>query len=49
MSITPSGTSPFPGAVLAPLVVYPWSKTPWVAIELIMGPLDRAEPSDAVV
>jgi hypothetical protein len=35
------------GAVLAPLVFYPFSKTLWVAIELIMRPADAAEPADA--
>ncbi|HEX2046497.1 MAG TPA: DUF983 domain-containing protein [Acidimicrobiales bacterium] len=34
-------------AVLAPLFFYPWSKTLWVAIELIMRPLDEIEPEDA--
>lgn len=35
------------GAVLAPLVFYPFSKTLWVAIELIMRPADVVEPADA--
>ena len=35
------------GAVLAPLVFYPFSKTLWVAIELIMRPVDAVEPADA--
>ena len=34
------------GAVVAPLFFYPWSKTLWVAIELIMRPLHASEPSD---
>ncbi len=34
------------GAVLAPLVFYPYSKTLWVAIELILRPVDETEPSD---
>ena len=34
------------GAVLAPLFFYPWSKTLWVAVELIMRPLDETEPED---
>ncbi len=34
-------------AVLAPLFFYPWSKTLWLAIELIMRPLDEIEPEDA--
>ena len=36
-------------AVLAPLLFYPWSKTLWVAIELIMRPLGASEPEDAQV
>ena len=47
-SLRPVVLGGFVGAVLAPLVFYPWSKTLWVAIELIMRPLDQAEPSDAV-
>ena len=35
------------GAVLGPLVFYPFSKTLWVAIELIMRPADAVEPADA--
>ena len=35
------------GAVLAPLVFYPFSKTLWVAIELILRPVDVREPGDA--
>ena len=35
------------GAVLAPLVFYPLSKTLWVAIELILRPIDVTEPGDA--
>ena len=35
------------GAVLAPLGFYPFSKTLWVAIELIMRPADAVEPADA--
>jgi uncharacterized protein (DUF983 family) len=35
------------GAVLAPLVFYPFSKTLWVAMELIMRPADAVEPADA--
>ncbi len=34
------------GAVFAPLVFYPYSKTLWVAIELSLRPVDEAEPSD---
>lgn len=35
------------GAVFGPLVFYPFSKTLWVAIELIMRPADAVEPADA--
>ena len=34
-------------AVLGPMFFYPWSKTLWVAIELIMRPLGQTEPEDA--
>jgi uncharacterized protein (DUF983 family) len=33
-------------AVLAPLAFYPFSKTIWTAIDLIMRPADAGEPSD---
>jgi hypothetical protein len=35
------------GALLAPLAFYPFSKTLWVAIELILRPIAQTEPSDA--
>lgn len=35
------------GAVLAPVVFYPFSKTLWVAFELIMRPAGAVEPTDA--
>ncbi len=34
------------GAVVAPFFFYPWSKTLWVAVELIIRPLHPSEPSD---
>jgi hypothetical protein len=34
-------------AVVVPIVFYPWSRTIWVAIELIMRPLDPREVADA--
>lgn len=34
-------------AIVTPLVAYPWSRTIWVAIELIMRPLDPREVADA--
>ncbi len=33
--------------VLAPIAFYPFSKTLWVAIELILRPRDEVEPDDA--
>ena len=33
--------------LLAPLAFYPFSKTLWVGIELILRPIDQAEPGDA--
>jgi len=35
------------GAVLAPIFFYPFSKTLWVANELILRPIDEDEPGDA--
>jgi uncharacterized protein (DUF983 family) len=35
------------GAVFAPLFFAPCSKTLWVAVELIMRPIDEIEPGDA--
>ena len=35
------------GAVAAPVFFYPWSKTLWVAIELILRPIGETEPADA--
>ncbi len=35
------------GAVLAPIAFYPFSKTLWVAVELILRPRDEVEPGDA--
>ena len=34
--------------IVAPLVVYPFAKTLWAAVELIMRPLDVAEEADAM-
>jgi len=45
-SLWPAVAGGFVGAVVAPLAFYPWSKTVWVAIELIMRPLDQPEPTD---
>ena len=35
------------GAVVAPFFFYPFSKTLWVAVELIFRPIDVVEPGDA--
>ena len=45
-SLRPVVVGGFVGAVLAPLFFYAWSKTLWVAIELIMRPVEETEPSD---
>ena len=45
-SLRPVVAGGFVAAVLAPLFFYLWSKTLWVAIELIMRPVDRTEPAD---
>ena len=45
-SLRPVVLGGFLGAVVAPMFFYPWSKTLWVAIELIMRPLDQPEPAD---
>jgi len=34
------------GAVLGPLVFYPYSKTVWTAFDLILRPADATEPGD---
>jgi uncharacterized protein (DUF983 family) len=34
------------GAVLAPILFYPWSKTVWTAFDLMLRPAGAAEPSD---
>ena len=33
-------------AVVAPIVFYPFSKTIWVALELMLRPAQATEPSD---
>ena len=33
-------------AVVAPFVFYPFSRTVWVALELMLRPADRREPTD---
>jgi rubredoxin len=34
------------GAVLAPVVFYPWSKTIWTAFDLMLRPIWMEEPTD---
>jgi hypothetical protein len=33
-------------AVLGPVLFYPWSRTIWVAVDLIIRPLESTEPAD---
>jgi hypothetical protein len=46
MSVWPILVIGLVAAVLAPLVFYPSSRTIWSAIDLVLRPLDRTEPSD---
>ena len=34
------------GAIVAPIVFYPWSKTIWTAFDLILRPAHMTEPAD---
>lgn len=34
------------GAVVAPIVLYPWSKTIWTAFDLMLRPAGAREPTD---
>ena len=34
------------GAVLAPVIFYPWSKTIWTAFDLMLRPVHMTEPAD---
>lgn len=34
------------GAVVAPMVFYPWSKTIWTAFDLMLRPVSVEEPAD---
>jgi hypothetical protein len=36
------------GAVVAPVVLYPWSKTIWTAFDLMLRPPSAKEPTDRV-
>lgn len=45
-SLVPVIVGAVAGVLLAPLAFYPWSKTLWVAVELIMRGVDETEPAD---
>jgi hypothetical protein len=34
------------GAVLGPVIFYPWSKTVWTAFDLMLRPVHMSEPAD---
>jgi uncharacterized protein (DUF983 family) len=46
MSVWPIAVVGLLAAVLAPIVFYPFSRTIWSAIDLVLRPLDKVEPSD---
>jgi hypothetical protein len=46
VSIWPIVVVGLSAAVVAPLVFYPFSRTIWSAIDLVLRPQDRAEPAD---
>lgn len=45
-SLTPLILSGLVAAVFGPVVFYPFSKTLWTALELMLRPSDAAEPTD---
>ena len=45
-SIVPFIVGGIVGAVVAPMVFYPWSKTVWTAFDLMLRPLAVKEPTD---
>ena len=45
-SILPFVVGGVVGAVVAPILLYPWSKTIWTAFDLILRPATATEPSD---
>jgi hypothetical protein len=47
LSVLPVVLATVAAAVLMPLAFYPFSRTIWVAIELIMRPLEAGEEADA--
>ncbi|MDQ4132474.1 MAG: DUF983 domain-containing protein [Actinomycetota bacterium] len=44
--LAPIMIAAFAAAVLGPVLFYPWSRTIWVAIDLIIRPLEAREPAD---
>lgn len=44
--LLPIAVTAFVAAVLGPVVFYPWSRTIWVAIDLIIRPMEAKEPAD---
>ena len=45
-SLWPFLTAGFVAAVGGPLLFYPFSRTTWAAIDLLMRPVDEPEPTD---
>lgn len=45
-SIVPFVVGGVVGAVVAPMVFYPWSKTVWTAFDLMLRPQSTREPTD---
>ncbi len=45
-SILPFIVGGLVGAVVAPMVFYPWSKTVWTAFDLMLRPVAVTEPTD---
>ncbi|MDP1807664.1 MAG: hypothetical protein Q8K72_20970, partial [Acidimicrobiales bacterium] len=45
-SIVPFVAGGIIGAVVAPAVFYPWSKTIWTAFDLMLRPVHMTEPAD---
>ena len=45
-SIAPFIVGGLIGAVVAPMLFYPWSKTIWTAFDLMLRPLHLSEPAD---
>ncbi len=47
-SIMPFVVGGLIGAVVAPMIFYPWSKTIWTAFDLMLRPQAATEPTDRV-